>query len=218
MKNCIRITCLALLLMACKNDKPLTPEAVAEKIAQAHGFENWKNVSEIEFTFNVDKDSMHFQRIWSWKPKANQVTHYRRRDTIQYLRTKIDSTFAQTDRAFINDKFWLLFPFQLVWDHNITFSEITKAEAPISKLQLNKFTITYPAKGGYTPGDAYDIFFNNNYIIQEWIYRKANQIEPSMITTFEDYQDFKGLKLGLEHKKAEGSWNLNFTNVKVITN
>jgi len=36
-----------------------------------------------------------------------------------------------------------------------------------------------------------------------------------MITTFENYQDFDGIKIALDHKKSEGNWNLNFTNVKI---
>jgi len=34
-----------------------------------------------------------------------------------------------------------------------------------------------------------------------------------MITTFKNYQDFNGIKIALDHKKAEGNWNLNFTNI-----
>ena len=32
---------------------------------------------------------------------------------------------------------------------------------------------------------------------------------------FENYQDFNGVKIALDHKKAKGNWNLNFTNVKI---
>ncbi|MDO6760300.1 hypothetical protein Q4566_08835 [Tamlana sp. 2_MG-2023] len=216
MKNTLLFACLAVLFFSCKDDrKPLT---VAEKIAKAHGFEHWKKVSEIQFTFNVDKDSMHFDRVWAWKPKVDQVTIYKRRDSVQYFRSQKDSTTTQIDRGFINDKFWLLFPFQLVWDSNLTFSDVTQTEAPISKSLLNKITVTYPDQGGYTPGDAYDIFYSDDYIIQEWIYRKGNQEEPSMVNTFENYKDFNGLKLALEHKKETGTWSLNFSNVKVISN
>lgn len=36
-----------------------------------------------------------------------------------------------------------------------------------------------------------------------------------MTTTWEDYVDIKGLKLVREHKKAEGGFSLNFTNLNV---
>ena len=220
MKNFIYIALTLLFFIACKKEKTETKQpkleiSIAEKIAIAHGFENWKHVSEIQFTFNVDKDSTHFERSWIWYPKTNQVTSITKNDIINYNRSKIDSTLTKTDSGFINDKYWLLVPFQLIWDQGATVSEATKETAPICKSELYKTTITYPNEGGYTPGDAYDIYYSDDFLIKEWVFRKANQKEPSIITTFENYQDFNGIKIALDHKKAEGNWNLNFTNVKI---
>jgi len=217
-----KITLSLLILLtgiSCKQNQEKKPEiktlTIAEKIAQANGFEKWKNVSEIEFTFNVDRDSIHFERTWSWKPKTGDVTLISNKDTISYNRNSVDSLSLNADKSFINDKYWLLAPFQLVWDKGTTISEVIKTEAPISKSILNKITLTYPIKGGYTPGDAYDFYFGDDYLIKEWIYRKENSETPSLISTWENYQDFNGIKLGLTHKKAEGNWKLYFTNVKV---
>jgi len=217
-----KITLLLLILLtgiSCKQNQKNKPKintlTIAEKIAQANGFEKWKNVSEIEFTFNVDRDSVHFERTWSWKPKTSDVTLISNKDTISYNRNSIDSLSLNADKSFINDKYWLLAPFQLVWDKGTTISEVIKTEALISKSILNKITLTYPNKGGYTPGDAYDFYFGDDYLIKEWIYRKENSEMPSLISTWENYQDFKGIKLGLTHKKEEDNWKLYFTNVKV---
>lgn len=220
MKKLIYITFAVLFFIGCKQKvETKTVEqkiSIAQKIANAHGFENWKNVSEIQFTFNVDKDSSHFERIWTWKPKTNDVIFSTVGDSIvMFNRSKIDSTKIRLDSGFINDKYWLLVPFQLIWDKGATISESIQETAPISKNVLNKITITYPNKGGYTPGDAYDIYFGDDFLIKEWVFRKGNQVEPSMITTFENYQDFNGIKIALDHKKAAGDWNLNFTNIKV---
>jgi hypothetical protein len=75
----------------------------------------------------------------------------------------MDSLAIKIDRAFINDKFRALIPFQLVWD-DVEYTTETLVAAPISQKLMNKLTITYPDKGGYTPGDAYDIFFDEDYI------------------------------------------------------
>ncbi|NMH88561.1 hypothetical protein [Flavivirga algicola] len=220
MKKFTLIMFLLLLSLSCKQKEEkileIKPLTIAEKIANAHGYKNWKHVDKINFTFNVDKDSSHFERIWAWKPKINEVNFSTGGDSIVlYNRSKIDSTKTKLDGNFINDKYWLLVPFQLIWDEGLSISEPVKEIAPISKTEMNKITLTYSSEGGYTPGDAYDIFYGNDFLIKEWIFRKGNTNEPSMITTFENYQDFGGIKIALDHKKAGTNWNLNFTNIKI---
>lgn len=223
MKQFYLIILSATILFACKNDTSKNAETenetsvltTAQKIANAHGFENWKNVSEISFTFNVDRDTTHFERQWTWQPKSNQVWMVSGSDTIAFNRNNLDSISVVHDRSFINDKYWLLVPFQLVWDSSAEISEPIKTEAPISNDTLNKITITYPEIGGYTPGDAYDIFFDDTFLIQEWIFRRQNSEEPSLINTFENYTTINGITFAQDHKQKEVNWNLNFTNIQV---
>ncbi len=188
----------------------------AQKIANAHGYEYWKNVNRISFTFKVDRGGKSGNgRAWTWFPKKDSIQLNSDTNTISYNRTEMDSTALNVDPAFINDKFWLLIPFQLVWDEGITISESVKSNGPISNSEFNKITLTYGDEGGYTPGDAYDIYFDDNYIIREWTFRKGNAAEPTMSTTFENYEDYNGLLLARDHKMATGDFNLNFQNVSV---
>lgn len=213
-----------LLIFSCKSDQQKTTSDesensinIAKEIANAHGFENWKNVSKIEFSFQVIRDSVVGKgRSWTWKPQTNEVTMTAGEKTESYTRDNLNNINMAADRAFINDKFWLLIPFQLIWDTSATISESKKAEAPISKTELNMITLTYPKEGGYTPGDAYDIFYDDNYMIKEWVFRKGNSLEPSLTTTFENIKDYNGIKIATDHKREGGKWNLNFTDI-IIT-
>ncbi|QIE60476.1 hypothetical protein G5B37_13160 [Rasiella rasia] len=189
--------------------------STAEIIAHKNGLLYWKDVSEISFTFNVDRGEKHFERSWIWSPKSHDVTLKTATDTISYNRKEMDSTSMKTDGGFINDSYWLLAPYKLVWDEGTNISETEKALAPISQDTLNKLTITYGDEGGYTPGDAYDFFYDDNFMVQEWIFREGNSNEPSMITTFEDYKDFNGLKLATMHQDSTGGFKLYFTNISV---
>ena len=212
-----------LLVSACKSDKTETTTVkevkgitIVEKIANSHGFENWQNVEKVQFTFKVDRDTIKGKgRSWTWLPKEDSIQMTAKETTTKYLRSKMDSTHVNVDRAFINDKFWLLVPFQLVWDSSAEVSEPIFTVSPISKLQLNMLTITYPNEGGYTPGDAYDIYYDNDFIIREWVFRKGNAKEPSLTTTFENYKDFNGIKIAIDHKQEGGNWNLNFADVSI---
>lgn len=220
MKNSLISLVVITILFSCKQKeetKVIEKEwSTAEKIADANGIENWQNVSEIQFTFNVDRDTTHFERSWSWKPKTDAIIMISGKDTVAYNRKSVDSTSLDADKAFINDKYWMLAPFQLIWDTSASVSEASTAEAPISKTQLNKITITYPSEGGYTPGDAYDLYFGDDFMVKEWVYRKANSPEPSIISTWEDYEDFNGIKIAKTHKRPDSDWKLHFTNIKVV--
>jgi len=189
----------------------------AETIAYKNGFEHWKDVSQIDFTFNVDRNGQKVsERSWSWKPKQNEIELRTATDTVNYNRSTMDSLSIRADRGFINDKYWLLAPFQLIWDEGTTITVQDTATAPISQKLLKKLTIVYSNEGGYTPGDAYDFYYGSDFIIQEWAFRQANAPEPSLINTFEDYEDFNGIKIAKQHKNKEATFNLYFTDIKVI--
>ena len=193
-----------------------TEKTVPERIAEAHGFEHWKDVERITFTFNVDRDSMHFERSWDWEPKTNMVTAISGADTLRYNRNAMDSIALKTNSGFINDRYWLMAPFNLMWDaNNYTFEHTAEATAPISQEPMQKLTIVYANEGGYTPGDAYDFYFKDDYLIREWAYRKSNQEEPNLVSTWEDYVEMEGLQLAQQHNRPEGGTSLYFTGLSV---
>jgi hypothetical protein len=212
-----------LVLSACKSEKKedITVEseeelAIAEKIANAHGYEHWQNVERVAFTFKVDRDTIKGNgRSWIWWPKKDSVYMKAGTQDVKYSRHNLDSVPSNADKAFINDKYWLLVPFQLVWDTLATISEPKKIVSPLGNKELDMITITYPNEGGYTPGDAYDIYYDANYLIREWTYRRGNSPEPSLSNTFENYKDFNGIKIAIDHKKDNGNWNLNFTDISI---
>lgn len=223
----ILVGCMVMvsLVFGCKEEQKTAVEkvvtveeqkSITEQIAAANGFSNWAKVTNITFTFNVDRGDSHFERTWSWAPKTNDVVFMTREDTIAYNRKAIDTLLAKTDAGFINDKFWLLAPYQLVWDKNgYRYEHEAKATAPMSKASMQKLTIVYGNEGGYTPGDAYDFYFGDDFIIKEWAFRKGNQEEPNMVTSFEAYQDFNGLNIATMHKRADEDFKLYFTGITV---
>ncbi len=222
MKFKVIVIVIFISLNSCKTDKKeanisnTASKTILEKIADAHGYQHWKKVDKLAFTFNVDRDSTHFERSWIWKPKTNMVMAIAGQDTLEYQRDTMDSTSLKRNAGFVNDRYWLLAPFNLIWDaHNFEHTLITKDTAPISKQPMQKLTIVYGNEGGYTPGDAYDFYFGDDYLIKEWVFRKTNQQEPSMITTWENYTENKGIKFALDHKKAKEAFNLYFTGVAI---
>lgn len=214
---------LILVIFSCKSDKKteestLEEQTILEKVAHAHGISNWDSIEELKFTFNVDRDTMHFERHWVWNTKTQDVLGISRGDTINYNRKAVDSTAMQADAAFINDKYWLLAPINILWDlESITYTIEEGAIAPISNDTVQKLTVVYGSEGGYTPGDAYDFYLDNEYYIKEWAFRKGNSPEPTSIATWEGYQTIGGLNLSLTHSNKERNFKLYFTGVEAVT-
>ncbi|SHI34838.1 hypothetical protein SAMN04488096_101229 [Mesonia phycicola] len=222
MKKILSAFILASITFGCKNssensesEKNKTPElTVLEKVAQAHGYDNFKNIEQLTYTFNVDRDTIHFERSWQWQPQKNQIKMLTAQDTLEYVRENMDSIQLKANQAFINDKYWLLFPFQLVWDQGFQHSIKENIKAPISEQPMTEITIAYDNKDGYTPGDTYKVYVDKDFIIREWSYTPSGSNEPRLATTWEKYQTFNGLKIATTHQNKEGNFKLYFTNIK----
>ncbi len=228
MRTTLLLLCLGLAVISCKNDAKTiensesevdVPESrelsTAEAIANAYGYENWDNVTEVQFTFNVKRPNRNFERGWIWKPKTGDVTMIMAGDTVSYNRSNIDSLTQRADAGFINDKYWLLAPFNLVWDEGTSFSEEENVLAPISQDTLNRLTITYGPSGGYTPGDAYDFYYDSEFKIHEWVFREGNDSIPTMTNTWEDHTTQNGIHFAKMHRDSTGGFELFFTNVTI---
>lgn len=220
MKNITLLILTLIFISSCKKEKEVTAAAhnPLEEIAYANGFENWDTVEEIKFTFNVDRDTTHYERSWIWKPKKNDITFIKDGEELTFNRSQILSDAElSADKNFINDVYWLLAPYKLIWDDGIEYTEPVMEIAPISKDSLQKVTITYSNEGGYTPGDAYDFYVDKNKEVKEWVYRENNSTSKCMMTTWEDYKDFNGIKIATMHQNENGIFRLYFTNIDVKT-
>jgi hypothetical protein len=189
--------------------------SLLEEIANANGYSNWPDVETFKYTFNVDAGGNHSERSWEWNPKTDQVSMIIKGSRTTYKRSELTKELKSIDRTFINDKYWLVFPFQLLWDENFNYETKENIEAPISKEKLTEVTVIYSGAVGYTPGDTYKIYLDDAMIIQEWSYIPNGSEKPVLVTTWEDYEDFKGLKLAKNHKTENGNFRLYFTNISV---
>lgn len=226
MNRFILIIIFILTLQACKQktENPAKEEesvqtelTSAESIALRHGIDNWENVKELRFTFNVARGESGYNRSYIWETQTDDVTYISEGDTLQYNRNaSLDSLSLQADMRFVNDSFWLLAPYKLIWDEETLISDAERALAPISGDSLNKVTLVYSAiAGGYTPGDAYDFFFTDDFLIKEWTYRRENSEQPSLSTQWSEIKDLGGLELATSHTDSIGSFKLFFTNLSV---
>ncbi|MEO6288482.1 MAG: hypothetical protein ABIO76_01100, partial [Ginsengibacter sp.] len=171
---------------------------------------------ELEFTFNVQKDSSGKSRHWRWMPETSDVVFSGDGDNVSFKRYDTSTTrLKELNALFTNDEYWLLFPYHLVWDKGMTITDNGEAVGPVTGDSLHKITIQYNTSDGFTPGDMYVIYSGKNYKINEWEYHKGGATEPSLMTTWEEYENFDGLQFSMNHKSKDGTFRLYFTDVKV---
>jgi hypothetical protein len=192
-------------------------KGVATEIANASGVNEFSKIKSIEFTFNVDKDSVHLERHWKWVPTENTIIFYDKTDSTLFKR--MDTSTAELKKLnaqFTNDEYWLIFPLHLQWDEGYVFSDNDTSTGPVTEKNYHKYTVQYNDKEGFTPGDMYELYVDDKNMIQEWAFHKSGAKEPTVMATWENYEDFNGLKIAKEHKNKDGKFRLYFTGISVL--
>ena len=120
------------------------------------------------------------------------------------------------DKQFINDSYWLLFPFHLVWDKDVDINLSDSFSAlPIGKGEAVKLVVKYTSGKGYTPNDKYELYLGDDYKIIEWAYHKNDSPKPNRITKWEDYKKIGPLTLSLNRPGKDDNFRVWFTNVEI---
>jgi hypothetical protein len=138
-------------------------EAVARQVAEAHGLSSWDSVDVIRYTFNVRRDAGDIHRTWEWEPHTGQVTLVSssgdEETPFTYNTHAVTEASAEAvrtvDQRFINDQYWLLFPFHTVWDEGVTLTDEGFEPNPVGAGDVRRLRVAYGGEGGYTPGETF---------------------------------------------------------------
>lgn len=208
---------LLILTASCGPSQQETGDSLPLKVAAAYGFDHFDEISAIHYTWTVRVDTVTVRsRSWIWKPFSGEVTYSGPDTTLSYSQQGKDSTLNNIDSRFVNDKYWLLFPFQLAWDTGYDYEVSDGQSAPISGDPTTKLTVVYNHEDGYTPGDAYDLYLDDKHQIKEWVFRRGND-PTGRAMTWENVKDYQGIKIALDHRDDKGNLVLWFSDVKVET-
>lgn len=205
-----------LFFLSCKQSSD-NKNKIAADIAEANGIENFSKVKSLEFTFNVKRDTAAASsRHWKWFPQTNEAVFITDSATTRFKRTDTSTQeLRKLNAQFTNDEYWLLYPYHLQWDTGFELEDSSMKTGPVTGKSLRKITIRYNDTDGFTPGDIYDVYVDEDLRINEWTFHKGGTPEPSLMTTWEGYKDFNGLQIAQEHKTKDGKFSLYFTGIKV---
>jgi hypothetical protein len=219
------IATVSLLLACSTTDRPTGAADIRSDIAGAYGIDSFGQVDEIRYTFNLKRGEKQAKRSWIWWPKSDRVEYWPGGDqtkAVPYSRSDLSGRSSdelkRVDAAFINDQYWLLFPFHLVWDRQTTVVDVGRQPMPIGGQSARKVVVTYPPKGGYTPGDVYELFIGPDNRLIQWVYRKGGSVEPTLVATWLDDRKVGPLTLALDRRGPNADFRVRFSDVAVKLN
>src|SRR5258707_9809989 len=170
-----------------------TRAPILDQIAKTYGVNSWDKVEAIRYTWNGEITGLFkAAHVWEWEPKTGKIS-YEGKDKdgkpvkVSYLQSQLnsqpDDVKNQIEPSFVNDNYWLLFPFHAYWDTSATVTDQGMKKLPIGAGSATLVSVKYPAEaGGYTPGDTWDIYVSKEKRVQPFIYHRRGPQKPSLVT------------------------------------
>jgi hypothetical protein len=233
MKNVSRtdgIRFLAFTLLMVLPATAAAPERppIAEQMAKTFGIESWDKIDAIRYTANFNFPGVTLSRSWEWEPKSGRVS-YEGKDKdgkpvkASYLQSELstqsDTIKNDVQPGFVNDQYWLIVPFHVIWDTSATVTNEGKQKLPLGKGTAEKILVKYPAEaGGYTPGDTWEFFVGADKRVAEMAYHRGGPKKPSVVLVrWSGYKKAGPLLVATDHRgTADGKpLKMTFTNVAV---
>jgi hypothetical protein len=206
-----------------------TRPPISEELAKTYGLDSFGQIEKIRYTFNIDLPGLKLSRSWVWEPKAGRVS-YDGKDKagkpvkVTYLRSELSSQEAvvkdEVDPGFMNDQYWLVFPFHVYWDTSAKVEDTGMHKLPLGKGSAEQVVVSYQAEvGGYTPGDTWTLFVGPDKRVKEFIYHRGGSMKPTVVTmTWAGYKKAGPLLVSTDHRgTADGKpARIFFTDVSVM--
>ncbi|HEV2728439.1 MAG TPA: hypothetical protein VGV15_00275 [Terriglobales bacterium] len=219
--SCARVVRLlgfsVLILAATSSSWAQQRDPIIEKIAKAYGLDSYDKIEAIRYTWNIDIPGL-FKAThkWEWEPKTGKIS-FESTDKdgkpvkVSYdssqLNSQPDPVKNEVEPAFVNDNYWLIFPFHAYWDKSATITNEGTKKLPIGAGSATLVSVKYPTEaGGYTPGDTWDLYVGTDYRVKQFVYHRGGPKKPSVVTaTWAGYKKAGPLLVSTEHRgNADG--------------
>jgi hypothetical protein len=205
----IRLLAFGVLVLATTSWAQKRPP-ILEQLAKTYGLDSFGQIEGIRYTFNAEFPGVKLSRTWEWEPKTGQVS-YQGKDKVgkpvklTYLRSQLSSQAAnvkgEIDPAFINDNYWLLFPFHAYWDTSATVTDQGRHKLPVGNGSAELVAVKYPNEGGYTPGDTWELYVGKDNRVEHFVFHHGGPEKPSLvIATWAGYKTAGPLLISTDHR------------------
>jgi hypothetical protein len=184
---------------------------IAEQIAKTYGVDSWGQIEAIRYTWNAQFPGVNISRSWTWEPKTGQVSFDGKTKDgkplkVTYNSNQLGSQPAvvkdEVEPGFINDQYWTLFPFHVVWDGSATVTDDGMKKLPQGSGSAKRVVVKYPAEaGGFTPGDTWELYVGKDNRVEQFAYHRGGTTKPSLvIATWAGYKKAGPILFSTDHR------------------
>jgi hypothetical protein len=216
MKNASRVTMIRLLafvvLVLPATSWAQARPPILEQVAKTYGIDSWDKIEAIRYTWNVDIPGLFkASHKWEWEPKTGKITFETTDKDGKPVKVTYDSSqlSSQPDQvknevepAFVNDNYWLLFPFHAYWDTSAAVTDEGMKKLPVGAGSATLVSVKYPSEaGGYTPGDTWGLYVGKDDRVEYLAFRHGGTKKPSLVNaTWAGYKKAGPLLVSTEHR------------------
>jgi hypothetical protein len=208
--NVIRLLAFGMLLIFPATSEAQLSPPIAEQIAKTYGLDSFGQIEAIRYTWNAELGDLKLSHRWEWSPKTDTVS-YEGKDKegkpvkATYQRSQLgsqsDAIKNVIDPAFVNDQYWFILPFHVVWD-GATATDEGMQKLPAGDASAQRVVVKYPSEGGYQPGDTWDLYVGADKRIEEIVYHRGAPNPPPklVIATYAGYKKAGPLLVSTDHR------------------
>jgi len=233
MKYSSRVTIICLMgfwvLLLVATSWAQTRPPILDQIAKTYGLDSYGQIEAIRYTWNGEIPGIFkLAHMWEWEPKTGKVS-YEGTDKdgkpvkVTYMRSELssqpDNVKNAVEPAFVNDNYWLLFPFHAYWDTSATVTDEGMKKLPTATGSAEHVVVKYAAElGGYTPGDTWELYVGKDKRVEYLVFHHGGDKKPSLVkASWTGYKKAGPLLVSTEHRgTADGKpLHISITNVSV---
>src|SRR5215475_4614977 len=165
---------------------------ILDQIAKAYGLDSWNQVEAIRYTWNGEIPGVFkLTHMWEWEPKTGKIS-FEGKDKegkpvkVTYIESQLssqpDNVKNEVEPAFVNDNYWLIFPFHAYWDKSATVTDQEMKKLPIGAGSARLVSVKYPQEaGGFTPGDTWDLYVGKDNRVVQFVYHRGGDKPPKLV-------------------------------------
>src|SRR5262249_43995261 len=207
---------------------PPTRAPIIDQVAKTYGVDSWDKVEAVRYTWNAEIVGLFkASHKWEWEPKTGKISFEGagpdgKPISVTYdssnLSTQPDQVKNVVEPAFVNDNYWAFFPFHAYWDKSASAIDQGKFNLPMGPGTAELVPVKYPADGGYTPGNTWDLYAGKDNRVVYLVYHRGGDKPPSrVLATWTGYKKAGPILFSTEHSgMADGKpLHLTITNIAV---